>query len=263
MKNLLKNYRLEVDKSEVLRAMGYPHRARVSEPVLEVCGVQVPRVGELAAPWGSYCEVRIEGIDGDWVRLESGKALRSHRVAGMLRRARWLKVCLVTLGAPITAEIRRLMAKSCAIEALALDAAATVATNAMMGKLRERICAEAGERHCGTTIAYGPGYTGWDIRDLPVLFSCLGPAASVGSAGPLPVGSLGSAKSDRLLETESLPVRLNEALMMIPEKSLLCVVGVVLGGRAAPEVEPCRLCDLEPCSVRRAPYRRGGKGLRC
>jgi hypothetical protein len=58
------------------------------------------------------------------------------------------------------------------------------------------------------------------------------------------------------LETEPLPVRLNEQLMMIPEKSLLCVIGIAPGARLAPpEVVPCRLCDLESCSLRRAPYR--------
>ncbi|MFI5398322.1 MAG: hypothetical protein ACHQ9S_22525 [Candidatus Binatia bacterium] len=226
MHNLLKDRHVELDQSEVFRMMGYPHAASVSQPVLDLCREQIRRVVDCAAPWGSYREMRIKTITRDRVQLDSGGVLRSRRVASILRRAQHLEVCLVTLGSQVTAEISRLMAENCVVEALAFDAAATVATNALMAQLRERICAEVTERNCGTTHHYGPGYTGWDIQDLPILFSCL--------------------------ETEDLPVRLNQQLMMIPEKSLLGVVGIVPGGRRLRQVAPCRLCDLERCSVRRA-----------
>ena len=230
MRNLLKDCHFEVDQDEVFRAMGYPDRTRVSEPVLHVCRPQLDRLHALADPWGSYRELAIEKVGSDWVHLEHDRAFRSRRVARMLRRATSLEVCLVTLGAAIAAEIRRLTASGDMLEALVLDAAATAATHGLMGALRQRICTEAEAHNCGTTIPYGPGYTGWDIRDLPVLFSCL--------------------------QNGSLPVRLNEQLVMIPEQSLLCVVGIVPGGpHARPDVWPCRLCDLAACSLRRVPYR--------
>lgn len=238
MRNALKDHRAAVHEQDVLRAMGYPDGALVSEPVRRVCREQLARVGELADPWGSSREVRIESVAGDRVDLGAGRMLRSRRVASMLRRATSVEVCLVTLGGAVSAEVSRLVADGSMIEALALDAAATAATNGLMEELRERVCATAAERRSGTTIPYGPGYTGWRIGDMPVLLSCLDQA--------------------------DVPVRLNEQLMMIPQKSLLCVVGIVPGGkRGRTEVLPCRLCDLDHCSLRRAPYRGAGKPLGC
>ncbi len=230
MENLLRGYRVEPDEGEVFRLMGYPDGARVSDPVLEVCREQISRVGEVADPWGGHVELRITGGDGDEVRIESGHVLNSNRVAGILRRSDSLAVYVVTLGSPATEEIHRLQTENFMPEVLAFDAAATVATGALLGKLRERICTEAAAHGCGTTIAYGPGYSGWEIHDMTKLFSCL--------------------------RGEEVPVRLNDQLMMIPEKSLLGVVGIVPGGRRELiDVEPCRLCDLARCSVRREPYR--------
>ncbi len=234
MRNLLQDSYFEIAEDEVFRMMGYPHAASVSETILHICREQILRVRRLADPWGGYRQVRIEGIGGDWVRLDSGRTLSSRRVASILRRAESVSICLVTLGPAVGTDIHRLVAGGCAIEALALDAAASAATSALMGQLRERICAEAGKQNRGTTVPCGPGYTGWEIQDMPILFSCLA--------------------------AENPPVRLNEQLMMTPEKSLISVVGIVPGGRRAAEVVPCRLCDLESCSVRRAPYRADAGG---
>jgi hypothetical protein len=229
MQNQLTDYPPEVNESEVFRTLGYPDSGSVSGPVREICLEQLRRLGDFIAPWAGSHEVRIEGIDDDSVRLESGRTLSSRRLANILRRATSLRICLVTVGPKIMPEIERLMATGCMVEALVLDAAASAAAKSLMAELRERICARATARNCGTTLRYAPGYTGWRIQDTPTLFS--------------------------YFDKESLPIRLNEQLMMIPAKSLLGVIGIVPGGHsAAHEVLPCRLCDLERCSVRRAPY---------
>jgi hypothetical protein len=229
MQNLLTDYRLEVNESEVFRTLGYPDSDNVSGPVRAICLEQLRRLGEFIVPWAGCHEVRIEGVDDDSVWLESGRTLNSRRLANILRRATSLRICLVTVGPKIIPEIERLMATGAMVEALAFDAAASAATSTLMAELRERICAQATQRDCGTTPRYAPGYTGWHIQDTSTLFA--------------------------YLDKESVPIRLNQQLMMIPAKSLLGVIGIVPGGHsAAHEVLPCRLCDLVRCSVRRAPY---------
>lgn len=53
----------------------------------------------------------------------------------------------------------------------------------------------------------------------------------------------------------SVPVRLNEQLMMTPPHSLLVVIGVVPAEqRWRRDPVPCRMCDLHPCSLRRVPF---------
>ncbi len=229
MNNLLSEYKLQVEWEAMLRMMGYPAVAKVSEPVQRVCHEQLARLDLFAEPWGSWSEVGIECVEAEQVMLEGGKILAGKRVANILRGATALKMIIVTLGAGFADEVRRLTHQGAMIEALALDAAGTVAMDALMASLCERLCSEAVSRGCGTTIRYGPGYTGWDINDISVRFS--------------------------YIKNQKLPLRLNEQMMMIPEKSLLCIVGLTPGGKLAPQVEPCRICDLRHCSVRREPYR--------
>jgi len=231
MQNLLSHVRLSVERDDLLRSMGYPDPSRVSEPVRRVCAEQIERLPDLAQPWGTCAEVAIVCAGRHRVDLASGATLHSRRLAALVRGARSLQICLVTLGAAVSAETERLMAANAAVDAFALACAATVATHGLVAHLRQRICADAERHGCSATYPYGPGYTGWELRDLPQLFG--------------------------RFTDPSVPVRLNEQWMMTPPHSLLVVMGLVPGRqRQRHELVPCRVCDLDPCSLRRAPWRR-------
>lgn len=230
MQNLLAESNWDVPLGDVFRMLGYPDDDSVAAPVREVCRAQVRRLGAVVDAWGGSQGVGIESNEGGSIRLEYGRRLESVRLSAILRRATSVEICLVTVGSRVTTEINRLVSDGDMVEAMALDAAASVATSLLMAQLRTHVCGVALERRCGATLPYGPGYTGWRLEDTRTLFSCL--------AG------------------ESVPVRLNQQLMMVPEKSLLNVIGIRpdrLG--APPDVIPCRLCDLARCSFRRTPYR--------
>ena len=201
MQNLLSHVRLSVERDDLLRSMGYPDPSRVSEPVRRVCAEQIERLPDLAQPWGTCAEVAIVCAGRHRVDLASGATLHSRRLAALVRGARSLQICLVTLGAAVSAETERLMAANAAVDAFALACAATVATHGLVAHLREGVCADAERLGCGTTYPYGPGYTGWDLTDVPRLFA--------------------------RFRDPSVPVRLNEQLMMTPPHSLLVVIGVV------------------------------------
>jgi hypothetical protein len=229
MRNLLATYRVTVDETEVFRTMGYPGPDRVSEPVRDLCLEHLRRFDDFVEPWAGAQQVRIDAVDVDGLSLEGGRRLKSQRLSTLMRRATSVRICLATVGARISAEVERLIAAGSMLEAWALDAAASVAVKALMIELRRRVCTEAGADNCSTTLRYGPGYTGWRLEDIPVLFAYIG--------------------------EEGSPVRLNGQAMMTPAKSLLNVIGLVPGGHSATrEVVPCRICDLEPCSIRQVPY---------
>ncbi|HNI37434.1 MAG TPA: hypothetical protein PKZ68_03985, partial [Pseudomonadales bacterium] len=99
-----------------------------------------------------------------------------------------------------------------------------------MKALTDQVSAEAQQRGYGTTLRVGPGYTGWHFGDQAILF--------------------------RFFEGfEHLPITMSDGIMMRPQKSLLGMVGLNPGAKNAPEIEPCRLCDLKNCSMRKAPFR--------
>ncbi len=231
LENLLDERIVDVDRSKLYANMGYPSASCVSAPVREVCEEQVARLAGYIEPWGSWHGVEVESIEAGRVHLAGGRQLTSERVAKLLSRAQGLEIVVVTLGARVGEEVRRLMDASCMLEAMALDAAGTTVTHQLLQELVERLCVEAQQRGFGTTIRYGPGYTGWNLPDIGVLFSSL--------------------------EGEGVPVQLNEQLAMVPDKSLLNIVGLTPGGKTAPEIVPCRICDLEHCAARQVPFRKG------
>jgi len=231
LKNFVTQERLCVERTRLFRALGYPSHAYPAAPVIEICEQQAVRVEALAQPWGSWREVNVEAVQNGRIQLAGGRELASARLAQILSRAEAVIVLIVSLGEKFTKEVRRLASEGSMLEAMALDAAGTVATNELMNQLRKRACNEAKQRGFGATIRYGPGYTGWELSDMSVLFS--------------------------YFAREDIPVRLNPQMMMIPEKSLLNLVGLTNDGRVAQEPVPCRICDLESCSVRQEPYRKG------
>jgi hypothetical protein len=229
MRNLLATYRVTTDETAVFRTMGYPGPEHVSEPVRDLCREHLQRFGDFVEPWAGTHRVRIEAVEADGVALQGGRVLRSRRLATLLRRATAVHICLATVGARISAEVERLVAAGEMIEAWTLDAAASVAVKSLMTELRRCVCTEASTDNYGTTLRYGPGYTGWRLEDATVLFS--------------------------YLSEERIAVRLNGQGMMAPAKSLLNVIGLVPGGHSASrEVVPCRICDLTHCSIRQVPY---------
>ncbi|MBW2698143.1 MAG: hypothetical protein JRE70_16795 [Deltaproteobacteria bacterium] len=226
--NLLAGLDIDVDLAALYQQLGYPDRESVSDAVREVCEVQLPRLERFIEPWGAWREIAIEGVEGGAVQLEGGRALTSGRLAHILGQATALRLVVVTLGDRIGPEVRRLMDEEGMIDAMVFDAAGTVSTHFVIRHLVERVCREALDAGGGTTIRYGPGYTGWALPDIEVLFSYLDP--------------------------EELPLRLTEQLTMLPEKSVLNVVGLTPGGKRSADLVPCRICDLQNCTVRRVPY---------
>lgn len=228
--NLLADLEIEVDPDEMLRGMGYPDQARIADRVRAACDEQAARVSELAEPWGAHVDLPIESIEGERVSCAGGRVFTSRRLAKIVSKAEMLAVALVTIGPRVGEEVRRLAREDRLLDAQALDAAASSVTSALMDRVGSEICRDSVMRNYGTTVRYAPGYTGWPIQDLPTLFSCF--------------------------DGQGVPVSLSPAFTMVPEKSLLTVVGLVPGGHPAPDIDPCTLCDLRRCSMRRAPRKR-------
>ncbi|CAB1368328.1 hypothetical protein [Denitratisoma oestradiolicum] len=229
MINRLADRKLIVDRNELHHLMGYPHGQPISPPIQEVINEQLAQLDGLAQPWGTWLEIPIECIDGEQIRLTDQGCLRSRRLSKILRKSSAIRLILATLGPRVSEKVRQYTDDGDMLEALALDSAATAAISSLMEGLQADSCKDASSRGLGSTLRYGPGYTEWELSDIEVLFNYL------------PKGQV--------------PVRLNDQHMMIPEKSLLAIVGLVPGGRSeSPKVDPCRICDLKNCVLRKQPY---------
>lgn len=231
--NRLAGYRYQLDRESVLNFMGYSDPSKARKPVLKVADDQIARADEFAEPWAASVEVALCGIENDKIHLKHGLeqvVLHSEQLPKILRNAESVVILLATAGDRVTQEAKRLMADGKQGQALAIDAVGSAMVVEAMKVLTDQVSSDAAQRGYGTTLRVGPGYTGWHFGDQAILFRFF-----EGRAG--------------------LPVTMSDGIMMRPQKSLLGMVGLNPGGKKAPEIEPCRLCDLQNCMMRKAPFR--------
>lgn len=235
--NRLAGYRYALDRNSVLNFMGYGDPSKARKPVLKVADEQIARASEFAEPWGASVEVPLCGIEDDRIHLKHGLeqvVLQSEQLPKILRQAESVVILLASAGDRVTQAAKALMEDGKQGQALALDAVGSAMVVEAMKALTDQVSAEAAARGYGTTLRVGPGYTGWHFGDQAILF--------------------------RFFDgREGLPVTMSDGIMMRPQKSLLGMVGLNPGGKKAPEIEPCRLCDLKNCMMRKAPFRGAGE----
>lgn len=233
LENILAGYHYPLALDTVLNFMGYSDVSKARKPVLKVAHEQIERARELAEPWGAFVEAPLCGISDNKIFLKDGLEqveLCSEQLPKILRNAESCVMLLASAGDAVTQEARRLMAEGKQGQALALDAVGSTMVVEAMKALTDVVSEQAIARGLGTTLRVGPGYTGWNFGDQAILF--------------------------RFFEgREGLPISMSDGIMMRPQKSLLGMVGLNPGGKKAPEIEPCRLCDLQNCMMRKAPYR--------
>jgi hypothetical protein len=231
--NQLANYQYQLERERVLNFMGYSDPSKARKPVLKILDEQMLRATDFAEPWAASIEVPLCGIENDRIHLKHGMdqlVLKSEQLPKILRNAESVVILLASAGDKTTAESRRLMSEGKSGQALAIDAVGSAMVVEAMKALTDRVSDDAEKRGYGTTLRVGPGYTGWHFGDQAILFRFF-----EGCAG--------------------LPITMSDGVMMQPQKSLLGMVGLNPGGKRAPEIEPCRLCDLQNCTMRKAPFR--------
>ncbi len=231
--NRLESYCYQLNRDSVLNFMGYSDTSKARKPVLKIADEQMARADTFAEPWATAIEVPLCGIENDKIHLKHGVeqlVLHSEQLPKILRHADSVVILLASAGNLVTQESKRLMEDGKLGQALAMDAVGSAMVVEAMKALTDQVSAEAQQRGYGTTLRVGPGYTGWHFGDQAILF--------------------------RFFEGfTDLPVTMSDGIMMRPQKSLLGMVGLNPGAKNAPEIEPCRLCDLKSCAMRKAPFR--------
>jgi len=232
MENQLAHYSFNLDINSVLNFMGYADPERARPKIRQIAEEEKMRANLFADSWGYALQVPLCGIKDEEIFLkkeDSQVSLHSTQLPKILRKSDAVTILLVTAGRKVTDESRRLMAAGKMTQALAVSAVGSAMVVDLMKELTRQVFSEAQKRDYGTTLRVGPGYTGWHLNDQTTLFS--------------------------FFDQSDLPITLNHGVMMEPEKSLLGMVGLNPGGKEAPEIEPCRICDLKGCDMRKAPFR--------
>jgi hypothetical protein len=212
---------LELDVDQILRAQGAdPGIVRVRRPALVGLAERALEAGRpLLEPKVAYARFTSTGLRHDRLTLDGG-ALQGPLIAQHLGAAEQVIVMVSTIGDSLDAEISRQMDHEPAF-ALALDGVGSAAAEALAAEACRRFEQEAVDRNWRTSLPLSPGMVGWPVEE-------------------------GQAQIFALVDAGEAGVRLNEASMMVPRKSLSLVLG--LGSRLEAIGSACAYCTLrETC----------------
>jgi len=187
----------------ILSRLGYKRGVTgIDEDFGQLLDSAVKRAESLCSLVLAYRVVGIsENADGT-VRLEDGTVLSGQALSRMLSQSRQAVLMASTAGPRIMEEIRSLMDTGRASEAVILDAAASEIADAGLDFLMKYLETQLRRRGMALTKhRFSPGYGDFGIEQ--------------------------QAHFARLLEIEKLGISMTDTFMLVPEKSVLAIAGMV------------------------------------
>jgi hypothetical protein len=131
-----------------------------------------------------------------------------------------LFVC--TVGHDISVRSRILMKEGDIIRGYVYDTLGSIAVEAAMNLIQEKLKNEMSASGMKITNRYSPGYCGWDIVEQKILFS--------------------------LLPKKFCGIELTDSCLMLPIKSLSGIIGI--GRKVKYNAYTCNLCEMSNCLYR-------------
>lgn len=203
---------LIIDKAAVITKMGYRDRTP-PEMILRHIDGQINNASTLIKPVYSYHFIEIVSVTVPDFELKGGLRFSSRTVSYAIDGCQKAAVYLATLGPGMEQEIIRLFSEKQTMAGTILDTIGSVVINQALKQLRSDVKLAAEEMGLQTTRHYGPGHCDWDMEQQKILFP--------------------------ILESTGLGVRLNEACMMTPRKSITGIIGI--GKPDKNKKAPCNL----------------------
>jgi hypothetical protein len=159
-----------------------------------------------------------------------GEALTIPGIAAHWGVVTSLGMAVCTIGDRVEAEVSRLWeARELPLAAM-LDSVGSAAVESLAEYVNDALCAEGLAVGLRVTNRVSPGYGDWDVRDQVRVFQMC-PGDAVG-------------------------VRLNDACVMTPAKSITLLVGAGAEARVDHYFSQCARCWMAACAYRRTPARR-------
>ncbi len=190
---------LILDKTTIAIRLGYRDRMLPTK-VDELIDRQLDVATKILHPVYSYQFRRLENLAIPDFLIEGQLSFSSKTVSYVLDGCQNIAVYLATIGNDIDLEIARLMNQQQLMAGTIMDIIGSAAITQTLNNLRADVKEVAEKQGLQTTRHYAPGYCDWDIRQQRILFP--------------------------ILDSAALEVRLNEACMMIPRKSVSGIIGI-------------------------------------
>jgi hypothetical protein len=223
---VLRDLPLAIDPGEVLRFQGYKAgreaptpqvRALFDEALAEGRRLMVPRA---VARWAPVTR------RGEDTLVVDGEPLAIPRIGARWGPVEQAAVAVCTIGEALEQQVRALWEARELPLASMLDSVGSGAVESLAEYVNDLLC-QQGLPTLRVTNRISPGYADWDVAEQRRLF--------------------------RLCDAAAIDVRLNEACVMTPGKSISLLVGAGPEARVDHYFSQCARCWMRDCAFRRAP----------
>jgi hypothetical protein len=217
---------LAIDPAEVLRFQGYKAgrdaptpdvRALFDEALTEGRRLMDPRA---VVRWAT-----VTSRDEDTLVVD-GEVLAIPRIGARWGPVEQAAVAVCTIGEALEQRVRALWEARELPLASMLDSVGSGAVESLAEYVNDLLC-QQGLPALRVTNRISPGYADWDVAEQRRLF--------------------------RLCDGDAIGVRLNEACVMTPGKSISLMVGAGAEARVDHYFSQCARCWMRDCAYRRAP----------
>ena len=218
----INRFNLDLDPSRLITTL---NQGRIKERYLKEAAVWLEAALQMISPKVllEVCQVVECGPQRALLRSAAGAELEI--VIGenwsMLARAREAVVSVATIGPAVEAEVRRLQEESRMFASYMLDMVGVALLRQVSNHLNNWVEDYAAAKNWGLSLRLSPGsLPGWRLED------------QAGICSLLPLGEHG--------------IRLNEAGLLVPYKSVSCLIGLGPDYGNHTVRSACHLCDQKP-----------------
>lgn len=216
--------KIQVDRKEVFRCLGYPAGHKVPTRVSSLVDRHIESASKLIEPQYS-CVIR------DVDRVEEAKVFlgditfESPIIAQLMQVCQKAAIFAVTIGGLLEMKVEQLARAGRVLPAAVVDAVGSDAAEQAATVVQNRVRGIANAQGLDISLRFSPGYCDWDIGQQTMIFHAL--------------------------NGRSAGIRLTDSCLMVPRKSVSGVIGM---SRHADELEtwsPCKSCERRNCPGRR------------
>jgi hypothetical protein len=216
--------KIEVDKDEIYRRLGYEREQRLRPGIPSLVDSQIHEAYEFIEPAAYYTIKPITSVGVSKISV-AGMLFISRKLAQVLSNCSQAVIFVVTIGEALEKEIARLMSEGLILKASVLDAVGSVAVEKVADWLENMIRDIAAANGDKVGWRYSPGYCDWDITQQKELF--------------------------RGLDGKPIGVNLSDTCLMVPRKSISGIIGM---GESCDTFSACHFCKRRNCPNRREEF---------
>ena len=216
-----------VDRSEVLRYLGYPV-GRVPEQGLRAkLDAWVDQAAAVATPRAAYVVLSVVDLDRHSLTLHtpSGATKFTGAIGEFLGPSQLVAAFVATAGGAVEQFASQLLSEGDDLAAMVANAVGAERAEAAETAVLEELRRSFGKSGLATTLPYSPGYCGMALTEQVKLFALFG--------------------------GEAAGVTLTEQCLMRPLKSVSGLIGLGPADQVQSHGSPCDRCELYNCAMRR------------